>query len=162
MGILAAPETWIALSVLIILGLGLWKGLKPMVAGLDKRTERIRAALAEAEALASEAERTLADYKKKQREALSEAEHILEHARNEAKRIADQAALDLEAALKRREQLAFDKIAQAEAAALTAVRNQAVDVAIAATRDLLRGKLDDTRAAALVDQSLSDVASRLN
>ena len=139
-----------------------WKGLKPMLAGLDKRAARIRAALEEAEALRDAAEKTLADYKKKQREALGEAEHILEHARSEARRIAEQAAKDLEVALKRREQLAMDKIAQAEAAALAAVRNQAVDVAVAATASLLRQNLDAGRANALVDQGLAEVARKLN
>lgn len=162
MDFLTLPETWIGLSLIIVLGLGLWKGLGPMVAALDKRAERIRRSLVEAEALAGEAERTLSDYKKKQREALAEAERILEHARGEARRIAEQAAIDLEASLKRREQLALDKIAQAEAAALTAVRNQAVDLAIAATADLIRRNLSEAQAGALVDQGLADVARKLN
>lgn len=162
MDFLMLPETWIGLSLAIVLGLGLWKGLGPMVVALDKRAERIRRSLVEAEALAGEAERTLSDYKKKQREALAEAERILEHAKSEAKRIAEQAALDLEESLKRREQLAFDKIAQAEAAALTAVRNQAVDLAIAATADIIRRNLSDAQAGALIDQGLADVARKLN
>lgn len=154
--------TWTGLSLLVVLGLFFWKGLKPMLANLDKRAARIRAALDEAETLRVEAEKTLNDYKKKQREALGDAEHILEHARSEARRIAEQAGRDLEVALKRREQLALDKIAQAEAAALSAVRGQAVDVAIAATARLLRENLDGERADALVEQSLSEVAQRLN
>jgi len=154
--------TWTGLSLAIVLFFFFWKGLKPMLAGLDKRAARIRAAIDEAEALRDAAEKTLADYKKKQREALGEAEHILEHARAEARRIAEQAGKDLEAALKRREQLAMDKIAQAEAAALAAVRNQAVDVAIAATASLLRQNLDAERGNALVDQGLAEVAKKLN
>lgn len=162
MDIFATSEFWLAVALAIFLGLILWKGLRPMLAGLDKRAERIRSAIQEAEQLRDEAEKTLADYKKRQREALSEAEHILQHAQAEAKRIAEQAAKDLEAALARREQLAMEKIAQAEQAALNSVRSQAVDVAIAATADLLRQKLDAERSAQLIDQGLSEVAAKLN
>lgn len=162
MELLKDSYTWTGLALLIVLAAFFWKGLKPMLAALDKRGARIRAAIDEAEALRDQAEKMLADYKKKQREALGEAEHILEHAHAEAKRIAEQAAKDLEVALKRREQLAMDKIAQAEAAALAAVRNQAVDVAIAATAKLLAENLDAERANALVDQGLAEVARKLN
>ncbi len=162
MELLKDTYTWTALALLIVIGFFFWKGLKPLVAGLDKRANRIRSAIEEAEALRDSAEKTLADYRKKQREALGEAEHILDHARAEARRIAEQATKDLEVTLKRREQLAMDKIAQAEAAALAAVRNQAVDVAIAATAQLLRQNLDGERANALVDQGLAEVAQKLN
>lgn len=162
MAIFQTSEFWLAVALVIFLALVLWKGLRPMLAGLDKRGERIRSAIEEAEQLRDEAEKTLADYKKRQREALSEAEHIMDHARAEAKRIADQAAKDLEAALARREQLAMEKIAQAEQSALMSVRGQAVDVAIAATAELLRKNLDEERSARLIDQGLSEVAAKLN
>lgn len=162
MNIFATSEFWLAVALVIFLGLILWKGLRPMLAGLDKRAERIRSAIQEAEQLRDEAEKTLADYKKRQREALSEAEHIIQHAQAEAQRIAEQAARDLEAGLARREQLAMEKIAQAEQAALNSVRSQAVDVAIAATAELLRKNLDAERSAQLIDQGLSEVAAKLN
>lgn len=162
MNIFATSEFWLAVALVIFLGLILWKGLRPMLAGLDKRAERIRSAIQEAEQLRDEAEKTLADYKKRQREALSEAEHIIQHAQAEAQRIAEQAARDLEAGLARREQLAMEKIAQAEQAALNSVRSQAVDVAIAATAELLRKNLDAERSAQLIDQGLSEVAANLN
>jgi len=162
MAFLSDTYTWTAVSLLAVLGFFFWKGLKPMLAGLDKRAERIRRAIEEAEQLREAAEKTLADYKKKQREALSEAQHILEHAEGEARRIAEQAAAELEVALARREQQALDKIAQAEQAALNAVRSQAVDVAIAATAELLRQNLDEQRSSALVDRGLAEVAAKLN
>jgi F-type H+-transporting ATPase subunit b len=159
--ILSSPEAWLGLALIIVVGALLWKGLAPIVATLDRRAERIGGAIAEAETLREVAEKTLADYKRRQREALGEAEHILEHARAEAVRIAERAGRDLEAQIKRQEQLALARIAQAEQAAVAAVRNQAVDLAIAASAEVLRRQLDDQGSAALIEQSLGDVAQKL-
>ncbi|HEY5597662.1 MAG TPA: F0F1 ATP synthase subunit B, partial [Kiloniellales bacterium] len=68
---------------------------------------------------------------------------------------------DLEAALRRREQAAMEKIAQAEAKALQDVRNQAVEIALAATANLIAANLDRNKHAAIVDQSIRDVADKL-
>lgn len=159
--ILSTPETWLALSLLILVGAIIWKGLKPALAGLDKRADRIGKAIAEAEMLREEAEKTLAEYKRRQREALGEAQHILDHARGEVDRIAQQAARDLETQIARREQLALAKIAQSEQAAVAAVRGKAVDLAIAASAEVLRRQLDDKGSAALIERSLDDVAQKL-
>ena len=153
---------WTGLSLAIIFAFFFWKGLKPMLAGLDKRGARIRSAIEEAEALRAEAEKTLADYQKKQREALADAELILNHAKADAKRLAEQAEKDLAVNLARREKLALEKIAQAEAAALAAVRNQAVDVALTATRALIKDTLDATKGAAVLDKAIADVTAKLN
>jgi F-type H+-transporting ATPase subunit b len=160
--ILSSPETWLALALLVVVGVLLWKGLAPIVASLDRRAERIGGAIAEAETLREEAEKMLADYKRRQREALGEAEHILAHARAETERIAVQAGRNLEAQIERHEQLALARIAQAEQAAVAAVRNQAVDLAIAASAVVLRQELDEKRSAELIDRSLAEVASKLN
>ena len=69
---------------------------------------------------------------------------------------------DLEAQLSRREQLALEKIAQAEASAIEDVRNQAVDVAIAATARLLSENLDQARAEALVDAAIRELPEKFN
>lgn len=159
--ILSTPEFWLSLSLLILVAAIVWKGLKPALAGLDKRAERIGKAIAEAEMLREEAEKTLAEYKRRQREALGEAQHILDHARGEVDRIAQQAARDLETQIARREQLALAKIAQSEHAAVAAVRGKAVDLAIAASAEVLRRQLDDKSSAALIDRSLDDIAQKL-
>ena len=83
-------------------------------------------------------------------------------ARAEAERSSTNAAESLEASLRRREQLAMDKIAQAEADALQAVRNTAVDVAVAATRKLLTDRLDDAAATGLIDQAIAELPQRLH
>ena len=156
------PTFWVAVAFVIIV-VGLFRpASRALGKGLDDRAEKIRQTLNEAEALRVEAQNLLADYKRKQRDALGETERMLEHAKEEALRIQVRATADLEQALARRGQQAEEKIQQAEAAAIKAVRDRAADIAVAATARLLQEKLDDKRAAGLMDESIGQVASKLN
>ena len=60
----------------------------------------------------------------------ADADHPYGHAKVEAERLGKEAEKEMEAALKRREAAALEKIAQAEAKALAEVRGQAVDVCL--------------------------------
>jgi F-type H+-transporting ATPase subunit b len=155
-------EFWIAVSFLVALGV-LWNKAGPIItSGLDARAAKIRADLDEARKLRETAEATLAEYQRKQRDALAEAHEIVTRAKADAERAAAQAKLDLEAAIKRREAAAAEKIAQAEAKALAEVRRIAVDVAIEATRILLRDGIDAQRGASLIDAAIADLPARLH
>jgi F-type H+-transporting ATPase subunit b len=158
----STPEFWIAISLVIFLGLVVWKGLKPVLASLDERAAKIKRELDEARSLREEAQHMMAEYKRKQRDALAEAELIVEHAKQETERHRHKAEEELEEALKRREKQAMDKIAQAEQAALREVRGQAVDLAIAATAKLVAEKISDDQAAALVEETIEGLGSKLN
>lgn len=151
------PEFWVLVCFVIALAI-LLKKASPMVAGmLDARAAKIKAELDEAQQLREEAHRTLAEYQRKQRDALKEAEEIIARARLEAERAAEQAARDLEAALERRQRLAVEKISLAESKALAEVRNTAVDVAIAAVGRMLAQDLDARRRNALIDQAIASL-----
>lgn len=160
----ADPTFWVAVAFIIFVALAI-KPLgvhRQMFAALDKRGQRIGKEIEEAEALREEAQKLLADYKRKQRDAVKEAEEIVAHAKAEAGRLREQAQKDLEASLQRREQAAMEKIAQAEAQALQEIRNQAVDVALAATARLISDNLDQAKSASLVDEAIGDLSGKLN
>jgi F-type H+-transporting ATPase subunit b len=160
--ILSAPETWVAVAFIILIVL-VWKpAQKALLSALDARAARIEQELSEAARLREEAQALLAQYQRKHREAMKEAEGIVAHARTEAERLAQQAARDLEASLKRREELAMQRIAQAEQQATKDVRAAAVDVAIAAAERLLKEKLDGTKGDALIDQAIRELPSKLH
>jgi len=158
----STPEFWIALSLVIFLGLVVWKGMAPMLKSLDERAAKIKQELDEARTLREEAQHMLAEYKRKQRDALGEAEQIVEHAKQEAERMQTKAQEELDEQLKRREQQAMDKIAQAEKAALREVRGQAVDLAIAATAKLVSEKMTDKQAGEIIDETIEGLGSKLN
>ncbi|WP_022727619.1 F0F1 ATP synthase subunit B family protein [Fodinicurvata sediminis] len=158
----SSEYTWITIALLLFLALAAWKGLRPMLAKLDSRSERIRKEIEEAQALREEAQKMLADYKRRQRDALKEAEEIVEHSKTEAQRIRQNSEKELEESLQRREQMMMDKIRQAEADAIAEVRNQAVDVAIAASAKLIADNLDKEGQKALTESSIETVGNKLN
>lgn len=156
------PEFWVAVAFVIGVGLILWQGSGQITAMLDARAQRIREQLDEARRLREAAETLLADYQRKQRDAAAEAQDIVNQAQAEADRLTKQAAIDLDAAIKRREQQAQDKIAQAEVKAMAEIRAAAVDVAIGAVRVLLAETLDPAKGSSLIDQAIEELPRRLH
>lgn len=155
-------EFWVAVSFLIFVAFVLWKGLKPTLGALDARADKIKQELDDAQRLREDAQKLLAEYQRKERDAASEAEAMLAHAREEAGRLREKAAEDLKASMARREAQALDRIAQAEAQAKADVRAEAVNLAVAATRHLLAGKLDTKLADKLIDQSIKELPGKLH
>lgn len=162
MEIFQDPETWVAIATVIFLVLAARPVLRALNKMLDDRSAKIRSELAEAERLRTEAEKLLADYQRRQRQALKDAEEILAHAKSEAERIRKESAATIEAALKRRERQAMEKIAQAESQAVAEVRNQAVNLAVQGAQKALASGLDQSRASSLIDQSVADLERRLH
>lgn len=155
-------EFWVLVAFIIAVAFLIWK-TKGIVAGaLDQRAAKIRAELDEARRLREEAQARLAEYQRKQRDALKEAEEIVAHAKEEAQRVAAQGARDLEAAIERRKRLAMEKISLAEAKALADVRNSAVDLAIAALGQVLTQDLDAQRRSTLIDEAIDQLPPTLH
>jgi F-type H+-transporting ATPase subunit b len=158
----AQPEFWVAVGFVAVVAV-LWRpAAKQVAAGLDARATRIKSSLDEARTLAEEAQKILAEHQRKQREAAKECERIVEHAREEAERLTREAHDRLEAGLRRRVQLAREKIALAETEAAREVRNVAVEVAIAATRALIARRLDRAGADRLIESSIAELPRRLH
>jgi F-type H+-transporting ATPase subunit b len=161
MHLFADPEFWVFLAV-VVFAIVVWKPARRAVVGtLDERATRIRGELEEARKLRDEAEQLLADYRQKEREAAADAQAIIAHARDEAERIAAQATRELQQSLERRQRLAEERIAQAEAKALDEIRAAAVDVAIAAAREVIVSELDERRGAAMLDAAIAALPQRL-
>lgn len=136
--------------------------MRAVSSSLDSRADKIRGQIEEARKLREEAQALLAEYQRKQRDALSEAEHIVAQAKEEATRMRAQAEKDLEHSIERRKAQALDRIAQSEAQAIASVRNTAVDVAVAAAEKLITDQMSDDRQNALVDGAIKDLGDRLN
>lgn len=155
-------ELWLLVALIIVIAAA-WKPMKrAMLTGLDNRAARIRNELEEAQRLREEAQSLLATMQRQQRDALQDAEEIISHARQDAERLRAQAAAELEVTLKRREQLAMERIGQAESAALAEVRSLAVDVAATAARAVLETSVDEQRGSALIDESIAALDGRLH
>ena len=162
MEFLQDPAFWAAVAFVIFIAATAKPISRLLTARLDKRADKIRSELEEAEKLREEAQDLLASYQRKQRDALAEAEAIIAHAGEEAERLAVQERDKLEAALERRQKQAIDRIAQAEAQALDLVRAKTVDVALDATRDYLAKELKDNQSGALTDAAIKVLPGNLH
>jgi F-type H+-transporting ATPase subunit b len=160
--ILENPHTWVYLAFFIFVALAgpkIWKALAQM---LDRRSLKIKSDLDEAQKLKDEAQALLAEYQRKQRDAMREAEEIISNAKGLAQRQIKDAGKKLEENLARREKASLEKIAQAEAQALAEVRREAVDVATAAAAQVIRGQIDGVKGGALIDQAIAEVEKKLH
>ena len=159
-GVFGDPETWVAIAFLlfvVLLGKILWTRIAAL---LDKRAADISKALAEASRLRDEALKAKTDAEKTLAQASAEAETILAQARGEVQSMQARAAQILQTQIALREQQALDRIAQAEAAAAKQVRDTAIDVALGATRALLREQVGSGRTAQLIDESIAELPRR--
>lgn len=162
MEVFRQSEFWVAIAFLFAFAIVVWKASPTITKMLDSRAAKIRADLDEAARLRNEAQRTLIEFQQKQRDALQEAEKIVAQAKLEAERVAQQAERDLATSMERRQKQAVEKIALAETRAIAEVRDQAVDIAMAAARRILADDLPAARKSALVDDAIADLSRRLN
>lgn len=159
---LEKPETWILVAFIIFIAAVYRPASKAITGKLDGRTEAIKSELDEAQRLREEAQHTLAEYQRKQRDALAEAEGIIAEAREEARRIEANVRERTTETLKRREQQALDMIAAAEARAVADVRALAADIAIDATRQILTETVEGQKGDELVNEAIREVPGKLN
>ena len=129
---------------------------------LDQRADNIRNELADAKRLREEAQQLLAEYQHKRKEAEAEAREIVAAAEREATMLTEEARQKTEEFVARRNALSEQKIRQAEADAIAAVRSAAVDLAIAAAEKIIVKKTDAATQETLFKDSVGSVQSRLN
>ncbi|WP_431298290.1 F0F1 ATP synthase subunit B [Tabrizicola sp. BL-A-41-H6] len=129
---------------------------------LDARATQIKAELDEARALREEAKTILATYERRQKEVQEQADRIVSSAREEALAAAAQAKEDLKVSIARRLAAATDQIASAETAAVRQVREQAVNLAIAAAGDVLARQMTADAASASIDAAIAQVDAKLH
>jgi len=157
------PEFWVAVSFFIFVGALFYLGVHKKIATLlDARAAMIAKELEEARRLRDEAEKVLADYRRKQAGAVTEAENIIALAAKEAETFTAETRRSVKEYFDRRMKLAEDKIARAEQEAVREVRGAAVDAAVAAAQALIAAKLTPDRAKKLVAESIDTLKSKLN
>ena len=150
----------VAIAFVIFIVLVVWKGTKKLTAGLDQRAEAIRKQLDETQNLREEAQAALASYQRQQRDALAEADEIIAQAKVDAERLKVQAETVLTATIKRREEQAVERIAQAEATAIKDVRDQAIELAIGVATKIITEKMTKTVQNELVKDASEDLLKK--
>ena len=153
----------VLIAFLVFVGVLLWFKVPAAIGGLlDKRAAGIRSDLDEARRLRDEAHEIYASYERRQREVRGQSDEIVANAKREAEAGAEKAQVDLEQSIARRLKAAEEQIASAEAEAVRAVRDRAVQTAVAAATDLLRSQQTPETGPEAIDRAIKEVEQRLH
>src|SRR5262245_61375748 len=112
------PAFWVGLAFVLVVALTAKRVMQVVHSSLDARAAKIRTQIEEVRKLREDVQALLAEYQRKQCDAMAEVEKIISTAKAEAARLKVDAEKDLERALERRKQQALERIAQSEAQAL--------------------------------------------
>lgn len=147
---------WVSIAMLAFLLIVVWKGgVKAVTGGLDRQIGDIRAQLDAAKTLRAEAEALRDEYAGRMAAAETTATAMLDHAGEEAQALIAKARADADELVGRRSQMAEEKIAAAERAALAQVRARTVDAATRAAAALIGDKLGAADDRAIVDRTIT-------
>lgn len=156
------PAIWLLCSFLIFAVLVYRKGKDTVLAMLDKRIDEIKAELETAENLRVEAQELLAQYQRKHRDAVKDADMIIANAEKSAGETLKKAESDLAEGLARKEQQLRDRLTNAEQAAIQEIQVYAADLAIKATTEIIIGKLDKKTSEGLLDASIGGLSKNIH
>lgn len=129
---------------------------------LDGRADGIKNEIEEARKLREDAQTLLASYERKQKEVQAQADRIVADAKAEAKAAGEQARVDLATSVERRLAAAEEQIGSAQAAAVKEVRDQAVLIAVAASRDIIGKQMTAADGNKLIDEGIAVVGDKLH
>ena len=162
MDFLIDTNFWYGVSFAMFVAV-IWKYGWPVLIGfLDKRIEEIRDEIDTAESLRTEAHELLAQYQRKHRDAVEEAEQIIKNAQVHADEIKAQAEEDIEEILARREKQLEERIARMQAKAIEEIQEHTANLAIEATAGIIADKLDKKANQSLVDESINTIGKKLH
>lgn len=162
-GLFQDLSTYVLIAFVIVIAIFARAGVhKMIVSGLDKRAAKIADEINEVRKMREEAQELLASYQRRQREAEEEAVGIIEQAKRDAARMTAEARAKIEDQTERRIKAAEDKIARAEAQALSEVRGQTADLAIEAARHIIRDRMDGGAQGPFIDKAIAGLRDKLN
>lgn len=160
---LANTDFVVLLGLLVFIGINLYFKVPQLVLGmLDGRADGIRSEIEEARKLREDAQSLLASYERKQKEVKEQADRIVASAKQEAAAAGELAKADLAKSVERRLAAAHEQIASAEASAVKEVRDQAILIAIAASRDIIGKQMTAAEGNRLIDDGIAQVDAKLH
>ena len=162
MELLQEAEFWVGVAFVVFIGLMVWLRAPGMALSvLDSRAAKIRAELDEAERLRKDAEGLLAQIRTRREEAEKHAQEMLANAEVEARRIEADARERLEEQIRRRGELAQQKIAQAEAQAAADVKSAAAELATEIAAAVLSQRAQAMASDPAIDRAVAELPAKL-
>lgn len=160
--ILTDTSLWVAISFIVFTLFVFNKAKKALCTKLDTRIIDIKNEIDTAESMRIQAQELLAQYQRKQRDAVQEAEEIIEHAKRHAREIQRTAEKELEASMARKEIQMQERLKRMEEQAIADMRNQAIEKAMAATRQILAEELAKKKGSDLIDEAIDGLNKQIS
>ena len=162
MAFLEDPTFWAGVGLAIFILILIYFGVPGQITkALDARRFAIRDELEDARRLREEAQNLLATNQRRQRDAVDESKEILNAARNEAERMVAEARSDLADLIDRRRRGAQDRIARAEAQAVSDIRAYAASVSVMAAREVIRTQMTPEQDRKIVGAAIQNLGGQL-
>ncbi len=162
MDILHDTGIWLVFSFIIFLGIIIKAGLPALNKMLDGRINQIQKDLETAESLRVEAQEMLAQYQRKQRDAVQEAEKIISTAKANAVQLRETAESELNEMIERKEAQLQERVSRMEQNALNEIQNHAATHSMKAAEQLIIESLDKKVSTKLIEDSISSVDKYVN
>ena len=153
---------WVLISFLIFVGIFIKYGKSKVLGNLDERISSIKTELETAERLRIEAQEVLADYQRKQKDAIKEAELIIADAKAQAENMRQNAENEWQKTMSRREEQLNERLSRIEDNARHDIEAYTAQLAINATRKVLKDKMDNKSDKPLLDNTLEQLSRALN
>lgn len=161
MEILSDSKIWLIFSFVIFAGV-VWKfGKAKFLAMLDNRIQSIQEEIKVAGNLRLEAQEMLAQYQRKHRDAIKEAEKIIKKAEQQAEALRSAAEAELASSIDYKEKQLAERLERMKQNAKNEIREYAASLAIAATHEIIAGNLKDN-SSALIDQSIKNIDKNIH
>jgi len=161
MAFLDDPTNWVLFSFLIFVFVFMKFGYSKVIAIIDERIASIEKELNSVETLRIEAQELLAQYQRKHRDAMKEADEILAKAKNQAENIRKTAEKELIATKLRREKQLEERLERIEQEAVENVKAYATQLSLQAAETLIRSKMDKKSAQKLLEDSIDKIPAEL-
>lgn len=153
---------WLSFSFVIFLFILFRFGKDAVIGTLDGRIESIKKELETAESLRIEAQEMLAQYQRKHRDALQEAEKIVENAEMHASEIRKNSEKILTENMERREAQLKERLKLMEESAVQEIREYAANLAIEATSKIIESQMNKKDSDKLIDDSIQNISKNLH
>ena len=161
MALLQDTHIWYLFSFLIFCAIAYKMGRHHVINKLDTHIATVRSELEQAENLRVEAQELLAQYQRKQRDALKDADEIIENAKKHADEIRKNAEKDIDQQMARKNAQLEQRLKRMEQNAIDEMQHYASELAINATREIITHNLDETARKKLISNSIENVANRI-
>ncbi len=153
---------WVLISFILFIFVFIKYAKAPLLAKLDERIANIRKELETVEALRIEAQEMLAQYQRKHRDAMKEADDIIKQAREHAEKIRVQTEAEMQDIKNRREKQLDERLSRIEDQAMQEIRSYAIDLSVQAAEELIKRKMDSKAEKTLADDTVRALPSYLN